>query len=248
MGPDVWKARLASPYAHSPAGRDAARRLWRATYPAEPFDLDMAAVADAASTTQHAAAAEASPPETAQPATAGASSAEAAQESRIGYSIVLAAQRQGIFYYDVRPANDLADLSLFSRAWVVQGLSPLPKITLQLTSGVSAERDPPAAMLHAVAVLQANSVDDRREALPVATAALRLARQVSLPHYREPWFIARAVQRYRQFLHLKVLHRRTFIVPPYDLDLLWHLHMVRARGLFKMLRSPSQSFAMLLTC
>ncbi len=51
---------------------------------------------------------------------------------------------------------------------------------------------------------------------------------MSLPHYKEPWFIARAVRRYREFLYLKVLHRKTFIVPPYDLDLLWHLHMVRA--------------------
>ena len=54
-----------------------------------------------------------------------------------------------------------------------------------------------------------------------------LPRQVLLPHYKEPWFIARAVQRYRQFLYLKVLHRKTFIVPPFDVDLLWHLHMVR---------------------
>ncbi len=35
------------------------------------------------------------------------------------------------------------------------------------------------------------------------------------------------MQRYRQFLYLKVLLRKTFIVPPYDVDLLWHLHMVR---------------------
>ena len=37
----------------------------------------------------------------------------------------------------------------------------------------------------------------------------------------------RAVARYRQFLYLKVLFRKDFIVPPYDLDLLWHMHMVR---------------------
>ena len=59
------------------------------------------------------------------------------------------------------------------------------------------------------------------------TRCLKWAK-VSLPHYKEPWFIGRAVRRYREFLYLKVLHRKTFIVPPYDLDLLWHLHMVRA--------------------
>ena len=64
--------------------------------------------------------------------------------------------------------------------------------------------------------------------------------QVSLPHYKEPWFIARAVRRYRQFLYLKVLHRKTFIVPPYDLDLLWHLHMVR-----EMHRTLGRSLALL---
>lgn len=52
--------------------------------------------------------------------------------------------------------------------------------------------------------------------------------QVALPHYMEPWFIRRAVARYRQFLYLKLLFKNEFISPPYDLDLLWHLHMVRA--------------------
>jgi len=42
-GPDAWKARLASPYAHSQAALDATRRLWHNLYPDEPFDLDMAA-------------------------------------------------------------------------------------------------------------------------------------------------------------------------------------------------------------
>ena len=50
--------------------------------------------------------------------------------------------------------------------------------------------------------------------------------QVALPHYVEPWFIRRAVCRYRQFLYLKLLFKKEFISPPYDLDLLWHLHMV----------------------
>lgn len=51
--------------------------------------------------------------------------------------------------------------------------------------------------------------------------------QTSLPHYREAWCIARAVSRYRQFLHLHRLNPGRFIVPPYDVDLVWHTHMVR---------------------
>ena len=87
VGPDVWKARLSSPYAHSRAALDTARRLWEAAYPDEPFHLDMVAAASGVSS---------------QEATPAEEPAEAALESRIGYRITLAAQRQGVFYYDVR--------------------------------------------------------------------------------------------------------------------------------------------------
>ena len=90
VGSDAWKARLASPYAHSRVALDATRGLWLSTYPDEPFDLDMAAAANSGDD-QDAAAAE-------EPA-------DAAHDSRIGYNIVLAAQRQGIFCYDVRPVD-----------------------------------------------------------------------------------------------------------------------------------------------
>ena len=83
MGSDAWMARLARPYAHSPAALEASRCLWRGTYPQEPFNLDMAAMA-------------------AEHGIGGASEAPAA-ESRIDYDIIEAAHRQGIFYYDVRP-------------------------------------------------------------------------------------------------------------------------------------------------
>jgi len=51
--------------------------------------------------------------------------------------------------------------------------------------------------------------------------------QTCLPHYRESWFIDRAVERHRQFLHLHRASPGNFIVPAYDMDLVWHTHMVR---------------------
>ncbi len=87
VGPDAWLARPARPYAHSSAPLEAGRRLWRSAYPEEPFELDMAAVAEDRSTTARAEA-----------------SAAGDDVSRIGYDIIQAAHRQGIFYYDVRPA------------------------------------------------------------------------------------------------------------------------------------------------
>ena len=90
VGADAWKARSASPYAHSRPALDATRRLWHAAYPDDPFDLDMAAAAHSGDD-RDVSAAEAP--------------AEPADDSRIGYNIVLAAQRQGIFCYDVRSSS-----------------------------------------------------------------------------------------------------------------------------------------------
>ena len=87
VGADAWKARLASPYAHSRAALDATRLLWHSAYPGEPFDLDMTAAAHRGDHQM-------------EPATDAACAAD--DDSRMGYNIVLAAQRQGIFYYDVR--------------------------------------------------------------------------------------------------------------------------------------------------
>ena len=50
--------------------------------------------------------------------------------------------------------------------------------------------------------------------------------QTCLPHYREARFMARAVQRYTQFLHLHRIATGQFLVPAYDMDLVWHTHMV----------------------
>ncbi len=50
--------------------------------------------------------------------------------------------------------------------------------------------------------------------------------QTNLPHYREPWFLERAAGRYRRFLALRRRHPTQFLVPTYDIDVVWHAHMV----------------------
>ena len=91
VGPHAWLARLARPYAHSPAALEAGRRLWRAAYPEEPFELDMAVVME-----KYRAVARSDV------------SAGVDDDSRIGYDIIQAAHRQGTFYYDVRPSAAVA--------------------------------------------------------------------------------------------------------------------------------------------
>ena len=48
--------------------------------------------------------------------------------------------------------------------------------------------------------------------------------QVSLPHYKDELFLKMAVERYVHHLGLMRLHRDEFMVPCYDLDLIWHTH------------------------
>ena len=50
--------------------------------------------------------------------------------------------------------------------------------------------------------------------------------QVSLPHYRDDRFLAMAVQRYKYHLQLKKKNMRVFMVPCYDYDLIWHVHIL----------------------
>lgn len=50
--------------------------------------------------------------------------------------------------------------------------------------------------------------------------------QVSLAHYRSSPFLQPAYQRYRKFLHLKAMEPKKFLVPCYDMDLVWHAHQV----------------------
>ncbi len=50
--------------------------------------------------------------------------------------------------------------------------------------------------------------------------------QVSLPHYSDSKFLEEALLRYKRYLCLKQLNKETFLVPCYDIDLIWHAHQV----------------------
>ena len=50
--------------------------------------------------------------------------------------------------------------------------------------------------------------------------------QVSLPHYNDETFLRAAVERYEQHLRLKKQHPEVFMVPCYDVDLIWHAHQL----------------------
>lgn len=63
----------------------------------------------------------------------------------------------------------------------------------------------------------------------VASAALRQTAfhyQVSLPHYRDRKYLEGALRRYKMFLFLKQKHPEAFLVPCYDIDLIWHAHQL----------------------
>ena len=49
---------------------------------------------------------------------------------------------------------------------------------------------------------------------------------VSLPHYWNQDFLSQALQRYEKFLYLKKKRGSLFLVPCYDIDLIWHTHQV----------------------
>lgn len=51
--------------------------------------------------------------------------------------------------------------------------------------------------------------------------------QVSLPHYRRECFLQDSITRYRMYLHLKSKHPEKFLVPCYDIDVVWHTHQVK---------------------
>ncbi|XP_078655975.1 uncharacterized protein LOC144902415 [Branchiostoma floridae x Branchiostoma belcheri] len=50
--------------------------------------------------------------------------------------------------------------------------------------------------------------------------------QVSLPHFRDDKFLQEAVLRYKMLLHLKKTNPGKFLVPCYDMDLIWHAHQI----------------------
>ena len=47
---------------------------------------------------------------------------------------------------------------------------------------------------------------------------------VSLPHFSSIYFLNDAFKRYQMFINLKRYHPTAFLVPLYDIDLLWHTH------------------------
>lgn len=49
---------------------------------------------------------------------------------------------------------------------------------------------------------------------------------VSLPHYKDWGFIENAVRRYKKFLYVKRCYPRQFLAPCYDVDLVWHTHLL----------------------
>ena len=50
--------------------------------------------------------------------------------------------------------------------------------------------------------------------------------QVSLDHYRDEEFLYDAYLRYKMYLYLKKQNPEKFLVPCYDIDLIWHTHQV----------------------
>ena len=50
--------------------------------------------------------------------------------------------------------------------------------------------------------------------------------QVSLPHYTDNTFIDLAIERYKKFLYMRLKHKNLFVVPTYDMDIVWHTHQV----------------------
>lgn len=50
--------------------------------------------------------------------------------------------------------------------------------------------------------------------------------QVSLPHYQDRRFLESALHRYKQFLYLRKQHPEEYLVPCYDIDLIWHTHQL----------------------
>jgi len=50
--------------------------------------------------------------------------------------------------------------------------------------------------------------------------------QTSLPHFHDKQFLKAAQKRYQRFLFLKHQHPTEVLVPCYDIDLMWHTHML----------------------
>ena len=49
---------------------------------------------------------------------------------------------------------------------------------------------------------------------------------VSLPHYMNLTFLKSSIDRYKNFLYLKKKYKAAYLVPTYDIDLMWHTHQL----------------------
>ena len=49
---------------------------------------------------------------------------------------------------------------------------------------------------------------------------------VSFGHYKDSEFLDEAIKRYKKFIYLKRLNPQLFVVPMYDIDLIWHTHQL----------------------
>ena len=74
-----------------------------------------------------------------------------------------------------------------------------------------------------------NNENTSKISYDIKSAALRQASfyyQVSLGHYTDELFMRDAFKRYKMYLLLKKENKSTFLVPCYDIDLVWHTHQV----------------------
>ena len=51
--------------------------------------------------------------------------------------------------------------------------------------------------------------------------------QISLPHYADKIFLEESIQRYEMYLKLKSIYPKEFLVPCYDIDIVWHTHQAK---------------------
>ncbi|CAI5516010.1 unnamed protein product [Closterium sp. Naga37s-1] len=86
--------------------------------------------------------------------------------------------------------------------------------------------DPPALAAPAVAAPAAGDDD-------VAARQSSFFYQVERPWMLERQYLQGSLQRYRMFLNLVMLNRGAFLTPTYDIDLLWHSHMMCAAAYTK---------------
>ncbi|UJR26646.1 hypothetical protein I4U23_007963 [Adineta vaga] len=49
---------------------------------------------------------------------------------------------------------------------------------------------------------------------------------VALNHYKDPDFLEEAIKRYKKFIYLKRLNPQLYVVPMYDIDIIWHTHQL----------------------